>query len=74
VTITATLVFFPDWSNVVAVGFLEGLAPKPLVLISVAPTVWGAFQGMFAQAQSISVVAAAVKYAPLTTIGGNGHG
>jgi hypothetical protein len=69
VIITATLVFFPDWTNVVAIGFLEGLAPKPLVLISVAPTVWEAFQGMFAQAQAISL--AVTPRWPLTTIARN---
>ena len=53
-TITATLVFFPDGSNVAAVGFVEGLTPAPLLLVSVAPTVMEAFQGMFAQAQLIA--------------------
>jgi hypothetical protein len=67
VIITATLVFFPNGSNVVAIGFLKGLAPKPLVLISVAPTVWAAFQGMFAQAKFIQDATAPTRW-PLAPI------
>ncbi len=49
--ITCTLVPFPDRSNVVALGFLEGA--KPLLLVSVGPTPMAAFWGMLAQAKFI---------------------
>ena len=57
--ITATLVFFPDGSNVLAIGFIVG--STPLLLVSVGPTVMEAFQRMFAQAK---VIADATRYVP----------
>ena len=70
ITISATLVFFPDGPNVLAVGFLEGVTSAPLLLISVNETPMRALQGMFAQAKCIQI-ATAPRYAPLTTIARN---
>ena len=60
-TITARLMRLSDGFPVVAVGFLEGLIAKPLLLISVNMTPMGALQGMFAQAKTLSMVTAAVR-------------
>ena len=67
ITISATLVFFPDGSNVVAVGFLEGVTPKPLLLISVNETPMRALQGMFVQAKFMQIATAPKRW-PLMPI------
>ena len=70
-TVIARLVPFPDGSGVVAVGFLEGLGRRPVVLLSVNETPWSALQGLFVQAKLIADVMAPPRYAPLTTIARN---
>lgn len=69
-TLTAHLVSFPDGSGVLAVGFLQGLTPKPLALFAADTTAMRALSGLFAQAKAMEMIIP--KYAP-TTIGGNGH-
>ena len=70
-TITARLMRLSDGFPVLAVGFLEGLTPKPMAVIAVAKTPMEALQGMFAQAKTLQMVRDAVRYAPLTTIARN---
>ena len=67
-TITAWLIPFPDGSGVLAVGFLEGLTGKPLVVFAPGKTAMGALSGLFAQAKSIEMVTAAARRWPLMPI------
>ena len=68
--IIAILMRLSDGFPVVAVGFLLGVTPMPVVLIAVNTTPMSALQGMFAQAKAIADVVAP-RYAPLTTISVN---
>ena len=61
VTITAMLVPFPDGLGVVAVGFLQGVTPKPVLLVSVNETPVSALQGLFVQAKAMSMATAAIR-------------
>ena len=67
-TITVHLLPFPDGSSGLAVGFLEGLTGKPLVVFAVGKTPMEALSGLFAQAKSIEMVTAAAKRWPLMPI------
>ena len=66
-TITARLMRLSNECPVVAVGFLQGLMPQPVVLLSVNATPWSALQGLFVQAKTISDFMAPKRF-PLTTI------
>ena len=68
--ITAILMRLSDGFPVVAVGFMEGITPVPVVLIAVNTTPMSALQGIFAQAKTIADVVAP-RYAPLTTLSVN---